>query len=103
MKKNKFIDWQELVSDLLEVASLKQARLAEKLGVKQQSVSNWKTGLRNPGLESRNKLRSLAHENGFAVEGYVKNKELRDLFSKAQAADESLQSQVIESLKRLLC
>ena len=66
----KNLDWGQLTDDLLETLVLNQRSLAEKCRVTQQSVSNWKTGIRNPGVYARHALRELAKEANLKIEDY---------------------------------
>ena len=67
MKK---VDWSVLIIDLMESLVLTQANLAEKCQVTQQSISNWKNGLRTPGVYARKKIRELASEASLKLEDY---------------------------------
>ena len=66
----KNLDWGQLTDDLLETLVLNQRSLAEKCRVTQQSVSNWKTGIRNPGVYARHALRELSKEANLQLEDY---------------------------------
>ena len=68
MKKN--VNWSELVEDISENLILTQAQFAEKCQTTQQSVSNWKTGIRRPGVYARGKIRNLAKDAGLKLEDY---------------------------------
>lgn len=67
MKK---VDWSALIIDLMESLVLTQANLADKCQVTQQSISNWKNGLRTPGVYARKKIRELASEANLKLEDY---------------------------------
>ena len=66
----KNLQWGQLTDDILEVLVLNQKTLAEKCRVTQQSVSNWKTGVRKPGVYARHTLRQLADEAKLSLEDY---------------------------------
>jgi transcriptional regulator with XRE-family HTH domain len=55
----KDVDWAKLTGDLLEGMVYTQSGLAEQCMVTQQSISNWKNGLRSPGGFARKKLFEL--------------------------------------------
>ena len=58
----KDVDWTRLTDDLLESLVFTQSDLADKCMVTQQSISNWKNGLRSPGAYAREKLFLLLDE-----------------------------------------
>jgi transcriptional regulator with XRE-family HTH domain len=66
----KYLNWGSLTDDLLEVLVMNQTQLARKCKVTQQSVSNWKTGVRSPGVYARHVLRELAKDAKLTVEDY---------------------------------
>ena len=66
----KYLNWGSLTDDLLEVLVMNQTQLADKCKVTQQSVSNWKTGVRSPGVYARHVLRELANDAKLNVEDY---------------------------------
>ena len=55
----KDVDWARLTDDLLGSLVYTQKDLAEKCKVTQQSISNWKNGLRSPGDFARRVLWDL--------------------------------------------
>ena len=66
----KYLNWSALVDDIQEILVMTQTTLAEKCQVTQQSVSNWKTGVRSPGVYARNVLRELCNEAKLKIERY---------------------------------
>ncbi|MCM8541381.1 MAG: helix-turn-helix domain-containing protein [Lentisphaeraceae bacterium] len=66
----KYLNWGALTDDLLEILVMNQTQLAKKCKVTQQSVSNWKTGVRSPGVYARHVLRDLAKDAKLTVEDY---------------------------------
>ena len=66
----KNLHWGQLTDDILEILVLNQKTLAEKCRVTQQSVSNWKTGVRKPGVYARHTLRQLAEEAKLSLDDY---------------------------------
>jgi len=66
----KYLNWGALTDDISETLILNQTTLAKKCKVTQQSVSNWKTGTRNPGVFARSILRELAAEAKLDLEDY---------------------------------
>ena len=66
----KYLNWGALTDDLLEVLVMNQTQLARKCKVTQQSVSNWKTGVRSPGVYARHVLRELAKDAKLNLEDY---------------------------------
>lgn len=66
----KNLQWGQLTDDILEILVLNQKTLAEKCRVTQQSVSNWKTGVRKPGVYARHTLRQLAEEAQLSLDSY---------------------------------
>ena len=70
----KNLNWSQLTDDILENLQLTQHDLAIACKVTQQSVSNWKTNTRSPGVYARNKLRELSAEAKLKIKKYkVKN------------------------------
>jgi transcriptional regulator with XRE-family HTH domain len=67
MKK---IDYHLLVRELLEGLFLSQQELAVRCRISQQSVSNWKTRTRNPGIFARKKILELAQKEGIDISKY---------------------------------
>ena len=66
----KYLNWAAIVDDIQENLVMTQNALAEKCNVSQQSVSNWKTNTRSPGVYARNVLRGLCKEAGLKLELY---------------------------------
>ena len=66
----KDVDWARLTDDLLGNLVYTQKDLAEKCKVTQQSISNWKNGLRSPGIFAREVLLDLLKEAGITHEDY---------------------------------
>jgi len=54
----------EAVRRLRRTLGLTQGELAERLGTRQQTVSDWETGTRAPQRLSRRMLRMVAEESG---------------------------------------
>ena len=65
------LDWSRLTDDLLENMVVTQTDLAEKCKVTQQSISNWKNGVRSPGGFAREKLFQLMTDAKLNKEFYV--------------------------------
>ena len=65
------IDWARLTDDLLENMVVTQADLATKCMVTQQSISNWKNGVRSPGGYAREKLFQLMSDAKLSKEVYI--------------------------------
>ena len=58
-------DWTpEAVQRLRARMGLSQAELAERVGTRQQTISEWETGARTPRRMSRRLLRLVAEESG---------------------------------------
>ena len=111
----KNLNWNRLTDDILEAMVINQSQLAEICKITQQSVSNWKTGSRSPGVYARNQLRQLAQENGLDIENYKNTKvmpEMADLLNlnedvlnialKLSALPSSQQSKVLEMTEFLI-
>ena len=65
------LDWSRLTVDLLENLVVTQTDLAEKCMVTQQSISNWKNGIRTPGSFAREKLFEMLEESTLKADNYV--------------------------------
>lgn len=65
------LDWSRLTVDLLENLVVTQTDLADKCMVTQQSISNWKNGVRTPGSFARQKLFEMLDESSLKKENYV--------------------------------
>ena len=97
----KYINWSLLTDDLLEILILNQETLANKCGVTQQSISNWRTGVRSPGVRPRAVLRQLCEQAKLKLEDYH-----LDAFSKKRLEGLSgtgapISGEVLEFSKRL--
>jgi hypothetical protein len=66
----KNLNWPSLTSDILSNSNFNQTTLAQKCKVSQQSVSNWTTDTRSPGVYARNILRTLAGRYRLNLENY---------------------------------
>lgn len=66
----KYLNWGAMTDDLLEILVMNQTQLASQCKVTQQSVSNWKTGVRSPGVYARHVLRELSKEAKLNIEDY---------------------------------
>ena len=64
-------DWSRLTDDLLENLVVTQTDLAEMCMVTQQSISNWKNGVRSPGSFARKKLFGLIDKSSLRLEKYA--------------------------------
>jgi len=92
----KYINWSLLADDLLEVQVLNQIKLAELCNVTQQTVSNWKTGTRKPGVFARNTLIDLCKKaklniDDYKVTAYQKKRAKGVTESEAPISDELLE------------
>lgn len=68
-RKGETVLWNgELIKGLREHLNMSQAQLAEKLGVRQQTISEWETGLYDPSLKTSKYLGLVAKETGFQYE-----------------------------------
>ena len=65
------LNWSKLTDDLLENLVVTQTDLAEMCMVTQQSISNWKNGVRSPGVFARKKLFGLIEESSLNLESYA--------------------------------
>lgn len=66
----KDVDWARLTDDVLDNLVYTQRDLAEKCRVTQQSISNWKNGLRSPGDFAREVLLGLLDDAAIPHEKY---------------------------------
>lgn len=65
-RKGETVLWNgELIKGLREHLGMSQAQLAEKLGVRQQTISEWETGLYAPSLKTSKYLGLIAKETRF--------------------------------------
>ena len=58
------VDWPKLVSFVLDDLFFSQKELATHCNVTQQSVSNWKTSVRQPGPFAKRKLADIVSNSG---------------------------------------
>ena len=71
LKHIRNLDWAALINDLLRILALTQNELSEKCNVSQQSVSNWRAGVRRPGVFARHVLRELANNANLTLDTYL--------------------------------
>ena len=64
-------DWSRLMDDLLVNLTLTQTDLAEKCEVTQQSISNWKNGVRSPAGFARERIFQLMDDADLLKTEYV--------------------------------
>jgi DNA-binding XRE family transcriptional regulator len=65
-RKGETVLWNsDLIKGLREHLGLSQAQLAEKLGVRQQTISEWETSLYAPSLKTSKYLGLIARETKF--------------------------------------
>jgi hypothetical protein len=96
------LNWGLLTDDLLEILVLNQTQLSEMCKVTQQSVSNWKTGVRSPGVYARHVLRELAVDAKIKLENYS----IKSVVNKASAKqlndeEETISEEVLLFAQRL--
>ncbi|MFZ2658550.1 MAG: helix-turn-helix domain-containing protein [Victivallales bacterium] len=72
-------NWSSLVREVMDVAFLPQVAMAEKLGVCQQSISNWLNATRNPSPETIPALLRLAQDSGMDIKNYEANPEFDEI------------------------
>ena len=66
-RKNKKIQWsKEDIRALRQHLKLTQARLAEELGTRQQTISEWENGMYRPRGASATLLGIIAERSGFS-------------------------------------
>jgi len=94
----KYLNWGLLAHDIMEILGMNQTQIAEKCNVTQQSVSNWKTGVRSPGVFARNTLRDLSKESKLKLDNYKVSVDQRK--SKNPAAS-ALPEEVLAFVERL--
>lgn len=69
MRQRKRKQWdKEHVRALRQHLGLTQAKLAEELGTRQQTISEWETGIYQPRGTSATLLSMIAERSGFAYE-----------------------------------
>ncbi|MFC2050224.1 helix-turn-helix domain-containing protein [Chloroflexota bacterium] len=65
-QKQKKVDWDgQQVRALRQHLKLTQARLADELGTRQQTISEWETGMYKPRGTSATLLTLVAEHSGF--------------------------------------
>jgi len=68
-QKRKKIDWDgRRIRTLRQHLRLTQAKLAEELGTRQQTISEWETGMYKPRGTSSTLLTLVAERSGFKYE-----------------------------------
>jgi DNA-binding XRE family transcriptional regulator len=68
-RKGETVLWNaDLIKGLRDHLGLSQAQLAETLGVRQQTISEWETGVYAPSLKTSKYLGLIARENKFQYE-----------------------------------
>ena len=66
VQKRKKVDWDgQQVRALRQHLKLTQARLADELGTRQQTISEWETGMYKPRETSATLLTLVAERSGF--------------------------------------
>jgi DNA-binding transcriptional regulator YiaG len=66
VQKRKKVDWNgQQVRALRQHLKLTQARLADELGTRQQTISEWETGMYKPRGTSATLLTLVAERSGF--------------------------------------
>jgi DNA-binding transcriptional regulator YiaG len=68
---------KEQVRALRQHLNFTQARLAEELGTRQQTISEWETGMYRPRGASATLLSMIAERSGFAYEAREKRDQSR--------------------------
>lgn len=97
----KYLNWSALTDDLLEVLVINQTQLAEKCKVTQQSVSNWKTGVRSPGVYARHVLRELCKDAKLDLEQYKAIPSSKAEVTKFKESDSQISEDVLEFAQRI--
>ena len=73
--KRKRIDWdKQRIKALRQHLELTQAELGEKLGTRQQTISEWETGMYKPRGLSATLLTLVAERAGFKYDPKAKDK-----------------------------
>jgi DNA-binding transcriptional regulator YiaG len=66
VQKRKKVDWDgQRIRALRQHLKLTQAKLAEELGARQQTISEWETGMYKPRGTSATLLTLVAERSGF--------------------------------------
>ncbi len=91
----KYMNWSLLTDDILESLVLNQTELAELCKVSQQSISNWRSGIRNPGVEARSILRNLGTKAKLNLKDYQliapsKKKNTSAIYNNSMISDDLL-------------
>jgi transcriptional regulator with XRE-family HTH domain len=58
------MDWPQAVTFILDELFFAQKELADKCNVTQQSISNWKMGVRSPGPYAKRRLAEILGNGG---------------------------------------
>jgi transcriptional regulator with XRE-family HTH domain len=61
------IDWSPIVKIVLDDLLYSQKELADICKVTQQTVSNWRTGVRSPSTKAKRKMLVVINESGYEV------------------------------------
>ncbi len=64
-------NWPDIVKDIISELHVSQTQLADRCRVTQQTVSNWKTGTRKPGIYAQAKLMELAQDAKLQFSDYL--------------------------------
>ena len=64
------IHWSEVVTYILNELFLSQKELADICKVTQQSISNWKNNVRNPGPYAKKQLTNILENAGVNIAAY---------------------------------
>lgn len=95
----KNLNWSQLTDDILEKLDINQSELAKLCKVTQQTVSNWKTNTRSPGVYARNKLRELSADAKLKIDKYkIKNADKSGVLGKP---DLDLPEEILAFAQRL--
>jgi DNA-binding XRE family transcriptional regulator len=79
-RKGETVLWNsDLIKGLREHLGLSQAQLAQVLGVRQQTISEWETGMYAPSLRTSKHLGLIAREAQFEYETLIDPPGLQDL------------------------
>ena len=63
--------WNELIKDISDALRMSQSQIADECKVTQQTVSNWTTNARKPGIYAQEKVICLAERAGITVGDYL--------------------------------
>ena len=75
IKKRERVDWDEQrIKALRQHLELTQAEMGEELGTRQQTISEWETGMYKPRGLSVTLLTIVSERNGFKYNPNSKNK-----------------------------